>query len=332
MATGKHIYPHPKFPTKETVGLNLHEKKNLKATIYRGEGEIIEDTIIYKSDNPEIVSIDDQGIVTAHKEGYTEITAYGRGKTARLGLEVFSVPRGIKGFTAHRGVRKLAPENTMAAFKLAGDYGFDYIETDIQVTKDKKLVLFHDNTLKRMYGLAERHICDYTLDELKQLKLTGGNGLKEYPDEKIVTFEEYLAYMSTISSKPMIELKDPTLSTENKDQLIVIKNLIDQYGLASQARVTSAILDNIEAYEAINEESTLAYIVEDPAFDDLELLQKHHFLFSIKYEAANKDFLQKVMDSGLEVDIWIINDKKTAKALLEWPITSMTSDLVVFDH
>ncbi|HCG97806.1 MAG TPA: glycerophosphodiester phosphodiesterase, partial [Erysipelotrichaceae bacterium] len=42
----------------------------------------------------------------------------------------------------------------MAAFKLAGEYGFDYIETDIQVTKDKKLVLFHDNTLKRMYGLA----------------------------------------------------------------------------------------------------------------------------------------------------------------------------------
>lgn len=50
---------------------------------------------------------------------------------------------------AHRGSRKLWPENTFHAFDGAVDLGYQYIETDIRVTRDDVVVVFHDATLER---------------------------------------------------------------------------------------------------------------------------------------------------------------------------------------
>ena len=52
-------------------------------------------------------------------------------------------------YRSHRGCLYYAPENTMPAFKIALDLGFDYIETDPQITSDDKIVLMHDNTINR---------------------------------------------------------------------------------------------------------------------------------------------------------------------------------------
>ncbi len=49
----------------------------------------------------------------------------------------------------HRGANRLAPENTMAAFKLAIEQGADYIEVDVSTSKDGVLYCFHDKTLDR---------------------------------------------------------------------------------------------------------------------------------------------------------------------------------------
>ena len=71
---------------------------------------------------------------------------------------------------AHRGLHDNAteaPENSMAAFRKAVDAGFG-IELDIQLTKDRIPVVFHDFTLKRVCG-GEGKICDYTYEELQSV-------------------------------------------------------------------------------------------------------------------------------------------------------------------
>jgi len=97
---------------------------------------------------------------------------------------------------AHRGASAYAPENTMAAFQRAVDMGATEVETDVAFTKDRQLLLLHDNTLDRTTngsGLPE----DYTLDELK--RLDAGSWLDErlswdrdYGGEKLITLEELL--------------------------------------------------------------------------------------------------------------------------------------------
>ena len=71
---------------------------------------------------------------------------------------------------AHRGLwNERAPENSLSAFELAARAGYG-IELDIQLSKDEKVVVFHDTSLKRMCGV-ERKVCDLTLAELKTLTL-----------------------------------------------------------------------------------------------------------------------------------------------------------------
>lgn len=89
-------------------------------------------------------------------------------------------------FVAHRGLfdnENGVPENSLPAFIKAAKQGFG-IETDVQMSKDGVLVVFHDDTLKRMTGV-EGKLSDYTFEKLRQMRLCG-------TDCVIPTFEEFL--------------------------------------------------------------------------------------------------------------------------------------------
>lgn len=91
-----------------------------------------------------------------------------------------------KWFYAHRGLHDNlsdAPENSMAAFYKAVKAGYG-IELDIQLSKDKIPVVFHDYTLKRACGV-EGNVKDYTYDELRRFHLFQSG-------ERIPKFEDVL--------------------------------------------------------------------------------------------------------------------------------------------
>ena len=77
-------------------------------------------------------------------------------------------------YIAHRGyfdVNKGIPENSLPAFQRAVEKGYG-IELDVQLTKDKQLVVFHDETLTRMCGV-DKKVRDCTYKELQQFRLQG---------------------------------------------------------------------------------------------------------------------------------------------------------------
>lgn len=87
---------------------------------------------------------------------------------------------------AHRGLHNAKsgiPENSLTAFRKAVDAGYG-IELDVQLTRDRIPVVFHDFTLKRMTG-EEGKVYDYTFEELRAFKLCG-------TEERIPSFEEVL--------------------------------------------------------------------------------------------------------------------------------------------
>ncbi|MEE1196234.1 MAG: glycerophosphodiester phosphodiesterase family protein [Lachnospiraceae bacterium] len=89
-------------------------------------------------------------------------------------------------YYAHRGLHDNetdAPENSMNAFKKAIDAGYG-IELDVQLTKDRIPVVFHDETLKRVCGVDGR-VRDYTYEELQQFRLCRS-------DERIPLFSDFL--------------------------------------------------------------------------------------------------------------------------------------------
>ncbi len=94
---------------------------------------------------------------------------------------------------AHRGVKKIAPENTLAAIQKAITLGYDYVELDVRYTKDGVPVIMHDNRVDRTTsGMGE--VGGYDLSSLKELDAGFWKG-KEYRGETVPTVEEALRLM-----------------------------------------------------------------------------------------------------------------------------------------
>ena len=92
---------------------------------------------------------------------------------------------------AHRGASHDAPENTLAAIQLAWRQGADAVEVDVQLSKDGKLVVIHDDNTKRSGGFA-RKVGAQTLDELRRLDVGRWKG-KRWAGERIPTLAAVLA-------------------------------------------------------------------------------------------------------------------------------------------
>ena len=91
---------------------------------------------------------------------------------------------------AHRGLfDDSVPENSMKAFRLAKEAGYG-VELDVQYTKDEKIVVFHDASLKRMCGI-DGLVKDYTFEELQAFPLKG-------TEERIPLFEDVLKVLDKV--------------------------------------------------------------------------------------------------------------------------------------
>ncbi len=93
-------------------------------------------------------------------------------------LEIISVNLKKDLIIAHRGSTYWTPEETESAYRWARNIGADYLELDLQLTKDSVLVAFHDNDLKRTSNIADifpdrvdETIHDFTLKELRSLDM-----------------------------------------------------------------------------------------------------------------------------------------------------------------
>jgi glycerophosphoryl diester phosphodiesterase len=96
----------------------------------------------------------------------------------------------------HRGAKAYETENTLESFRKAIELGANAIELDVRISGDSKLIVVHDDNLKKVFGKDVR-IKESTLEELKQLT-----------DNRIVTFDEALRFIDRKVEKILVELKE----------------------------------------------------------------------------------------------------------------------------
>lgn len=120
---------------------------------------------------------------------------------------------------AHRGLHDAnKPENSFAAFQAAIEQGYA-IETDVRISKDHRLIIFHDDSLFRMTGLNQAAE-NLTANELSMLRLGGSR-------EKIPLFSEFLEAVGG-KTPLLIEIKNvPNIDT--KEFIAQISNALDGY-------------------------------------------------------------------------------------------------------
>ncbi len=135
---------------------------------------------------------------------------------------------------AHRGNVETYPENTLKAFRSACEVGVDMIELDLHMTKDKEIIIAHDNNFSRTADCA-KNIQDMTLAEIKLIDVGKKRGEK-FTGCRVPTLKEFLELMSEIGQnmtfnfefKDYIAEKGEDFAKESADRAIA---LIDEYGL-----------------------------------------------------------------------------------------------------
>ena len=148
---------------------------------------------------------------------------------------------------AHRGASTYCPENTMLSFYTGIYMGANGIETDVQVTKDGVLVLFHDDTLNRILGI-DGAVKDYTLAELREYNVRNGSYF-----DKVPTFRDFLSHFAHYDMRFAIELKVTGIERE-------VADMIFEYGVEKKVIVTSFIFEAIEAMRTYAPSLEIGYL------------------------------------------------------------------------
>jgi glycerophosphoryl diester phosphodiesterase len=120
--------------------------------------------------------------------------------------------KGILPVIAHRGASGFSPENTIAAFDLAVEMHADYIELDVQMTKDGQLVVIHDTSINRTSANAPDetiYVKDLTLASLQRYDV-GAAYDSVYEGERVPLLEDVIKRYKG-KTKFLIELKSPEL-------------------------------------------------------------------------------------------------------------------------
>lgn len=138
--------------------------------------------------------------------------------------------------------------------------GANGIETDVQMTKDGVLVLFHDDTIMRLTG-AEGSVCDYTLEELRQFTFE-----KDGQIDKIVVFEDFLKQFGWRDFTFAIEIKQAGIEPE-------IADMMRKYGVEGKSVVTSFKFDCIRKIKEYAPELHIGWLKKNVTDEDIEKLR-----------------------------------------------------------
>lgn len=237
---------------------------------------------------------------------------------------------------AHRGYSAEAPENTLAAFRLAKKMGFDYVECDVQFTSDGVPVLLHDETVDRTSN-GTGNIAEMTLEEVKALDFgTWFSNL--YWGEPIPTFEEFIALCKRIGLKPYIELKGNT----TVGQIGTLAAIVKRYGMLKECTWVSfyqTALTNLATAEP--NAARIGVVTETPTDETIALANSlktdvNEVFASVGHYALTEDFRDLCIENSIPIEAWTVDD---AEILVQidpyvsgYTSNSLRANVVLYDE
>lgn len=207
----------------------------------------------------------------------------------------------------HRGAKAYETENTLESFKKAIELGANAIELDVRKSKDWKLVIIHDDNLKKVW-FKDILVNQATLKELKQ-----------FTENRIPTLEEALKFIDNKVEKILVELKEvgyekKVLEVVKKEKL---KDAVIIVSFHEQALLNVRKLD-----EKI--ETGLIYSKhKNPV--DAALKLNAQYLVSL-YKFTHTRDVEKAHKNNLKVIVWTINTKQEAKEYIAKGVDGIASD------
>ena len=215
---------------------------------------------------------------------------------------------------AHRGYSANYPENTLSAFEAALPY-VDGIELDVQLSKDGRLVVIHDETVDRTTD-GTGWVKDMTLQELRQLMIVGY--------ERIPTLEEVLGLIERSDITLNVELKTDQYEYPGIERLAWLA--VDEFQMTGRVVFSSFNRETLVRMRDVAPHARLAVLTLTGESDTVS------FAETIRAEAihAQAEFIgsaawEEMRLTPLETRLYTINDVKDLPLM---PVAAIMTDEV----
>ena len=232
---------------------------------------------------------------------------------------------------SHRGASGYAPEHTITSYQMGEKMHGDYIEIDLQMTKDGQLIAMHDETVDRTTdgtGLVK----NYTVDQIKQLDAGSWFNEKypqsanpEYVGLQVPTLEEIFQKFGKNASY-YIETKSPEIYPGMEKELL---RLVDRYDINKKTLLVQSF--SAGSLKIMNELDPSVKLVQllsytkNAVITDAEIAAIKEYAMGVgpNHTYLNEEYVQKVVNSGLEIHPYTVNEKERMKQLIDWGVTGI---------
>lgn len=220
---------------------------------------------------------------------------------------------------AHRGLSADAPENTLYAFSDAISVGADFIELDVQQTRDGVLVVMHDSNLKRTTGV-NKDIWDVDYADIQNLD-AGSWFDPAYANARIPTLEETLQFVDK-RAKLNIEIKPTKHGSDMLEQDVA--ELITRYQYTDACYVTSFSYGSLKKVKEANPEIRTGYLMS-VAYGQFYSL-KYADAFSLNKVFVTSQVVNAAHQQGKQIFAWTVNSMSEVRSLCNLHVDSIITD------
>ena len=215
----------------------------------------------------------------------------------------------------HRGLKGVKLENTLESMEEAVRQSLDMIEIDIQMTKDEKIIVFHDYELKRIFN-NKSMIKDISYTEI--LDIT----------DKIPLLENVLILAKNSGIELNIEIKELYKIKEITEQLL---NLIKKYDYSEKILISSFDHTILKEIKRLDNSLKTAVLTASKPVDPIMLIKAADADgYNSIYYFVDEDVINKCHAEGYFVNIWTVNSKKDIEKYRGMGVDGIISDYNLF--
>ncbi|WP_020579656.1 glycerophosphodiester phosphodiesterase [Actinopolymorpha alba] len=238
---------------------------------------------------------------------------------------------------AHRGSSAIAPENTEAAVKVAIKQRADFVEIDVQRTKDGHLVNFHDCTMVRTTDVEERfpgrlsyRVSDFTWAEIRTLD-AGSWFHESYAGEPIISVRDLIrqidgkiGLLAEISPCGHYE----GLAEDFAAELRSLPRYVDEALADSQLAVQSFKVDDAKAFHAQLPDVPIGILnANRPTDAELVALSAWADQVNLQWTVTDEAMVTRIHQLGMETNAWTVNEAGPMRNLIKLGVDGIITDI-----
>jgi glycerophosphoryl diester phosphodiesterase len=232
------------------------------------------------------------------------------------------LPRPI--IIAHRGDKTNAPENTLAAFRLANENGADAVEFDVKLTADGQVIVLHDQTVNRTTN-GKGKISQLSFADVRALD-AGAWFSEKFKDERIPTLDEAF---ETVGKQLYINVELTNYATPFDGLVLKVVDLVKKHGLQNRMLFSSFFAQNLKVTRSLLPQVPCGLLCMRGTLGSWGRTftwRGNYFALHPYLTDVDPGLVHRVQAAGKRVHVWTVNPEEDLKRMIGLGVDGIITD------